>query len=291
MKQLYDDAYNSSTTMKRDGTTRRSTMQAIHKSGEPIVVLKRLLQDTDIIQINTLANCVSKAEMMNNKSVRHFSGDNSSYGGGNQVIHLSGYMQYILPSIMSKIMLGLNTAVATAEWYPYPQQLGIRCIEVLTYQSESDTKELLLHIDSESIFTIAIMLTNPEVDFKGGDFIISRHKDPSSTTLVHDDVDYDPSDSLHHHYVKTNNSKNLSSILPQDVVRHAAEGQCPGDAVLFDSNSLHGVERLLSGTRRVLVLELWPYADAVLGQNRPAASAFSGMMKLPSFLVRSKEDI
>lgn len=104
--------------------------------------------------------------------------------------------------------------------------------------------QLILHTDSGSVYTVVLMLSDPSRDFKGGDFVIRKSADDEQLLRV-------------------------------------ALGE--GDAMMFDSNSLHGIDTIVSGQRRVLVLELWPFEDSALGARRPDVTA-ALKFKLPLFL-------
>ena len=70
----------------------------------------------------------------------------------------------------------------TARWFPHPRQLGIRCVESLLYHAGGKLK---LHTDSESIYTIVVMLSEPCAGaFTGGDFVIRESTDRSSDALL-----------------------------------------------------------------------------------------------------------
>jgi len=140
-------------------------------------------------------------------------------------------------------MSAVSEAVVKAKWFPHPRQLGIRCVETLQYHVGG---ELKLHFDSESIYTVVVMLSDPcSGAFTGGDFVIRENGDPACTELLH--------------------------VAPK-----------MGDAIIFDSNALHGVDTIFEGQRRVLVLELWAYDDVGEGELRPGASSYKHRIKVPT---------
>ena len=105
---------------------------------------------------------------------------------------------------------------------PHPKHLGIRCIEVLSY---GPGKELLLHKDGDSIYTVSFMLSAAN-SFEGGEFVIN----PVSASEQGLSLSVDGT-ALH--------------------LLHSAPNQ--GDAIMFDSNAPHGVQPISSGERKVLV--------------------------------------
>ena len=226
--------------------------------GEPVLVVKSLIDKIDIKNIKTMCDYVKinypsqclYREFQN--VVVNYTGDemiiednNSQHGyedgGSNDVVFMEGHMQEIMPTLLDHIILATTEAALSAKWYPHPKHLGVRCIENLLYTSGG---RLYMHTDSDSIFTIVIMLSDPcESDFTGGDFVIRSHDDTS-----------------------------IRIALKQ------------GEALMFDSCTMHGVESITTGERSVLVLELWPYQDAVKGDCRPSVKKYSSRHKLPTFL-------
>ena len=86
----------------------------------------------------------------------------------------------------------------------------------------SSSGQLSFHTDSGSIFTIVIMLSDPSAS--GGDFTGGD-------------------------FIIQHGGCSIRIPLKQ------------GEAVMFDSNALHGVD-VITGKRKVLVLELWPFEDS-----------------------------
>mmetsp|Transcript_36138 Transcript_36138/g.36813 ORF Transcript_36138/g.36813 Transcript_36138/m.36813 type:complete len:371 (+) Transcript_36138:50-1162(+) len=86
-----------------------------------------------------------------------------------------------------------------------------------------ESGELIYHEDSESIYTTSILLVDPS-EFTGGEFMIQTIRDDNSSAIM-----FKP------------NKK--------------------GTGVFFDSMSYHGIEKVMSGRRVVLVMELWELMD------------------------------
>ena len=79
-------------------------------------------------------------------------------GGGNDVVFLEGILQSTMPNLTSHILHCITHAIDhVAHWSPHPYQLGIRCVESLLYEPHGQLK---LHTDSESIYTVVIMLSD-----------------------------------------------------------------------------------------------------------------------------------
>lgn len=306
MKLQYNNTAGSSSNNVKNVFAKQPT-KFEYKIGEPLIKIKSMLSPNEISQIKDLISTV-KSQYPQKGNVRLFSGYGDSVeGGGNYVTHINEYIQIILPMIMKNIITNMNAGAKHAKWYPYPQQLGIRCVEELTYYSsnkdgsKNSSESLALHVDSESVYTIAIMLADPATDFTGGDFMISRDDgNDFRSTAVHEDVCYDPSDSSHRDVlpfelvdvhlpfgssIVTSNRIHEPSDECANLIRSVAASQRPGDAIMFNSNSMHGVTKVTSGQRKVLVIELWPYADAEYKDLRPSARQYCRRVKLPILLM------
>ncbi|KOO28058.1 hypothetical protein Ctob_004510 [Chrysochromulina tobinii] len=235
-------------------------MAATHEytPGRPLVIIHSLFDSEDIQQIDRLSEWVKKmhptqhvCRQFDQAPVEYVNGElvvpatTQNYGGGNDVTHIHGFAQISIPHLLEHIICSASEATMTARWFPHPRQLGIRCVESLLYHAGGKLK---LHTDSESIYTIVVMLSEPCAGaFTGGDFVIRESTDRSSDALL-----------------------------------RAAPKK--GDAIIFDSNILHGVDTVLLGERRVLVLELWAYEDASEGERRPAAHTYRNRVKVPTLL-------
>jgi hypothetical protein len=91
--------------------------------------------------------------------------------------------------------------------------------------------ELVWHRDHDSVYTMALMISAPEVDFQGGSFVIST----AGSSSVHEPVEGD--------------------ILVLNPLQYGG--------TFFDSNAEHSVETLYNGARSVLVVEFWEYEDSI----------------------------
>lgn len=244
---------------------RKCKPEHFYTEGDPFLLIKSLVDHEDIEKTNLLSEYIkenyssqSKNRSFDAAPVEYLAGElqmpeegggNGNVlvnGGGNDCIYMEGFIQSIMPNFIEYIMESVCVATTRAGWHPYPRQLGVRCVERLLYHADGDLK-LRLHTDSESIYTVVVMLSDSSKgDYTGGDFIIENRKDSSIVARV-----------------------------------------CPevGDAIVFDSNALHGIDTIISGERKVLVVELWPYEDALEGDHRPSASSFHGRLKIQEMFI------
>jgi len=279
--------------------------------------MNSLIGDEDISRIRSLSQSV-KLHYPFQKVIREFAlspvsyfGDEvltdiegegsspSSYGGGNSVVFLGGFIQTLMPNFLANMLRSVSDATADAKWYPHMDHLGIRCAESLVYYSGGN---LMLHRDTESVFTIVVMLSDPcSSDFTGGEFVIQSQQqqqhiqncgDNNNTSVIHENYInsylYDESGSRSRRNNNNNSNTNSnSSVHGSDSGRTLLRvAMKRGDAIVFDSNSLHGVEPILSGERNVLVLEMWPYVDSKRGDHRPATSLYANRFRIPTLIQR-----
>jgi len=149
--------------------------------------------------------------------------------GGNNVTYLNQFMQDWLPALTVRIRDIAQGAVNAADFQVAISQLGIRCVELLRYVSADGWSDVGFHEDGESTYTLVFMLSEPGHDFNGGAFQIHDGRGGDITLRQ---VDF-------------------------------------GHGFLFDSETPHRVLTVESGTRTVLVLEFWNFADSTLMDFRP----------------------
>ena len=313
-----------------------------YNAGEPMIHITSLLDTVDIAQVNLLSSYIrqyqpkqwSKGRSFDVAPVEYLAGEmivnnvnRSMYvdengdikqqqqqqqlgsGGGNDVVFLEGILQSTMPNLTSHILHCITHAIDhVAHWSPHPYQLGIRCVESLLYEPHGQLK---LHTDSESIYTVVIMLSDPtttetnessgaddqhnnsivrdngvvvadeDLDyFTGGDFVIEQYKTTITTPTPTTTTEATKIDDC------STTSKSHSTQQQQESLLLLRASPRQGDAIIFDSNSLHGVDTILSGRRRVLVLELWPFDSADEGDLRPSRSAYSHRQKLPEIFFK-----
>lgn len=267
METMKIEFYKSiTTTLSRDDKARSKVPTLTYTHGQPILIIKDLIDVIDINHLNSLSECVKAsfpAQFLNRSfdtplmyeegvlSASHLDDESAGgYKGGNTVIFIEGFMQKLMPDFVEYIMRSLSDATSKANWHPYPRHLGLRCIESLCYFSGG---ELSYHTDSGSIFTVVIMLSDPINSFTGGDFVIKN---------------------------KTNDKDEILRITPS-----------LGDAIIFDSCSMHGVDTIMSGQRNVLVIELWPYEDSDQGDKRPGSDRYRHRIKIPALVITPSQNL
>ena len=64
-----------------------------------------------------------------------------------------------------------------------------------------------------------------------------------------------------------------------------------GDAIVFNSNTSHGVDLVLSGRMQVVVFELWPFDDAAKGDRRPSRDSFLHRQKFPEIHIPERRAV
>lgn len=212
-----------------------------HNEGDPVVVFTRAIDEVDMSHINVLSECVRK-EVPHHAEDRHFGLEQTAYGGGNNVTYIGGYFQRILPELEQHIIGVASIAAEQAGWRPHPSQLGIRCIERLVYGPGG---VLMMHKDSDSIYTMVFMLSHPS-RFTGGEFTIDTNGE----------------------------RKKYLHVNPEH-----------GGGIFFDSNVDHAVRPIKTGERIVLAVEFWPYEDTDIADLRPETIHYEGMEKIPSLMA------
>lgn len=277
----------------------------LYDDGDPLIGISSLLDVQDIAQVDLLTDYVrthhpgqfERARSFDASPVEYLAGEavyvddvadgggdgggGGSNGGGNDVVFLEGILQSTMPNLVRHVLRSVALATDAAGWSPHPRQLGVRCVESLLYHPDG---ELRLHTDSESIYTVVVMLSDPTTSggggessagasveggggggdrFTGGDFVIEQHHRA-------DDAGGGCADD------------NPAAAPRQGLLRASPRR---GDAIVFDSNASHGVDSVLSGRRRVLVFELWPFDDAAEGDRRPSRDSFLHRQKLPEIHI------
>ena len=225
-----------------------------HKAADPLVEFGNAVDDTDLEHLFGLVKCVREI-LPDHFEDRPFDLGKSKYGGGNNVTYIGGFFEQVLPELTSRILDVATAAARHAGWYPHPRHLGFRCVELLEYYTGG---ELLMHVDSDSIYTMVLMLAEPS-EFTGGRFEIKHRPWPSSVQL-------DKADAL-------------------KIQKAPPVGASPDrlGGILFDSNADHGVTPILTGKRTVLAIELWAFDDVDINGLRPDIK-FAGALKRPNLV-------
>jgi len=122
--------------------------------------------------METLSKCIKKIDptrFVDRKFDQN--GNPQKYGGGNDVVFLTGLLPIIIPSLSQHLIEIASTAAEEIGWRPHVNHLGYRCIEKLMYHPGG---ELLYHVDSGSIYTLVLMFSD-ENDYSGGEFQIDDY--------------------------------------------------------------------------------------------------------------------
>lgn len=159
-----------------------------HRKGDSFVKLENAIDDIDIANLIEISECMKTVDP--SRSVdRKFDQNKKGYGGGNDVIFLTGYISLIMPSFSEHLIRIASAAAEEASWRPHVSHLGFRCIEKLQYHPGG---ELLYHIDAGSIYTLVLMFSD-EDEYTGGEFEIVnanrksvRHKAPRGGGILFD---------------------------------------------------------------------------------------------------------
>jgi len=158
-----------------------------HNKGESYVRLNEAIDDIDISQIDILAECIKKYDP-SRFDERKFD-DATHYGGGNDVIFLTGFMSLIMPEFIQHLTALASVSGEEAGFRPHASHLGFRCIEKLTYHPGG---KLLYHLDGGSVYTLVLMLAG-ETEYSGGEFqiinqnnVVSSYKAPKGGGIFFD---------------------------------------------------------------------------------------------------------
>ena len=154
---------------KRTGNRTAINTKYTHRPGDSLVMLEDAVDDIDLAQMITLSDCIKTVDPSRFED-RKFNnnGFKNKYGGGHDVIFLTGLMPLIIPTLTDHLITVAANAAEKAGWRPSVHHLGIRCIEKLVYHPGG---ELLYHVDGGSTYTLVIMVSNKN-DYTGGDFQI-----------------------------------------------------------------------------------------------------------------------
>ena len=182
------ECYNRS-AIKREGQ-RSSTPRYSHNKGDSLVKMFDAIDDIDIAQMVTLSDCIKIADPTRFED-RKFDQNANKYGGGNDVIYLTGLMPLITPSLSRYLLEVASAAAEEAGWRPHISHLGIRCIEKLQYHPGG---ELLYHTDHGSVYTLVLVFSD-ETEYIGGEFQIKNadrsiinHKAPRFGGMLFDSI-------------------------------------------------------------------------------------------------------
>ena len=161
------ECYEKSAIKRNSDNNRNVNTIYNYNKYDPLVRLESVIDDIDISQMETLSICIKEIDPTRFED-RKFDQNAQKYGGGNDVIYLTGLLPIIIPTLSQHLIEVASTAAEEIGWRPHVKHLGFRCIEKLMYHPGG---ELLYHVDSGSIYTLVLMFSN-ENDYTGGEFQI-----------------------------------------------------------------------------------------------------------------------
>lgn len=222
-----------------------------HYAPTPLVVeVASALNEYEVNALQAVESCVRQHLEARQYEARSF----GELGGGNDCTYMSAFLQILAPGVVAQIQSVAHVAWQAAGWnttiisdrndddesaptsqYPDPRSLGLRTTEVLSYKT---WKHLATHLDTESIFTIVVALSDPDTSYGGGEFYI------------------DASESEHF----TFRPNRLS-------------------AVVFVSETPHGLQEISGGLRETFATELWIRDDVTFGIKRPTIRIWSKILR------------
>jgi hypothetical protein len=142
------------------------------------VLFANAMTEQEVFGLRSLQGCMQKYLPQAGPwwEYREFGQDQENeVTGGNEVTFVQGMIQIFVPGIAATLYRNFRMAYEEGNWathgflnlgYPPPNSLGIRTAEGLEYR---DSGRLGTHADSESMFTIAIALSE-ETSYQGGHF-------------------------------------------------------------------------------------------------------------------------
>ena len=115
--------------------------------------------------------------------------------GGNRVVFLNGFierhLQKVYENVVDLAQKAITSSVEADGVWDFqaiePQSLGVRCAELLRYTaSKGDhfSRSLGWHVDTDSVYTMVLMLSRPDIDFKGGRFHIADNNGLDSVVEI-----------------------------------------------------------------------------------------------------------
>lgn len=206
---------------------------------DPIVFeLVNALSEHEARSIQVLAQCVRDISDV------HFLHSKFGSGGGNDVTYMNFVLQKFLPGVasqLSTIIHMVHNATGTLNnpprFFPHPSTLGIRTSEHLSYREFPDG--LGTHLDSDSVFTVLVFLSDPD-DYEGGEFFVN-FKELGFETL--------------------SRPHRLSAM------------------VFLSERAVHGVKPIPRGVRETFATEFWIYPDVPSRHRRPGGSIWELYME------------
>lgn len=235
-------------TNDEENPIKQAKVEAIYNNsdGQPVmVVISNALSEEEALYMKQLSICAHVDDPDALQSRPFSAEDDADYvRGGNDVVFLQGYLQLFTPGLAARVQEITRLAWEQAGWgklteksgeekYQDPSLCGIRTTEHIGYDN---WKSLGAHIDTDSLYSTVIALASPS-EYDGGEFYLYPDR------------------------------RDLNDVLQNDTrVEIRAERL---SAVIFLSETLHGVGDIRSKGREMFATEFWKYNDAFLGTFRP----------------------
>jgi 2OG-Fe(II) oxygenase superfamily len=183
--------------------------------------------------------------------------------GGNNCVFLAGFLQWLAPGVAAQIRLAGHVAWAHGHWgdfvpprrkmhphgYTDPWEAGIRTSGHLSYEG---WEALGPHKDNDSLYTVLVMLSDPE-DYDGGELYMEVDRSGK----------------------QSEQQRNFDRSHPPMVIKPKKYS-----AVVFMSDeNTHQVLSIHGGDRQTVGTELWEYGDAPFGIMRPSPEMWSNFQR------------
>ncbi|KAG7342909.1 2OG-Fe(II) oxygenase superfamily-domain containing protein [Nitzschia inconspicua] len=183
--------------------------------------------------------------------------------GGNNCVFLGGFLQWLAPGVAAQIRQAGHVAWAHAHWgefvpprqkmHPYgykdPLEAGIRTSGHLSYEG---WEALGPHKDNDSLYTVLVMLSDPD-EYDGGELYMHVDRSGEQSEL----------------------QQRLDASHPPLVIKPNKYS-----AVVFmaDENT-HQVLSIGGGDRQTVGTEFWGHGDAPFGIMRPSPEMWSNYQR------------
>lgn len=207
----------------------RQAYSVTHKPGGSYMLLYDLVDAHDVLMIRNLAKCMQIVEPESMQRREFREAAAEVYIKGNKCTFLSSFMPRVLPELVNHLLRAAHSTAQAAGWSPSPFELGLRTLEFIEYEKG---ESLAMHQDADSVYTLLLVLSNPKTDFTGGYFFIEPNLGQDGEVSI--------------------------PLRPPQFT-----------GILFNSETLHGLNELQSGHREIFAMELWDYPH-VIGGARPS---------------------
>lgn len=234
-QKLIDRCLSDSTRQQRRRRSKQqklSKLQVVsHRTQKVAVKMGSVLDSEQQQHLLSLVECVKQTVP---SAVHRRSFGEGNYGNGQIAVMLQLFLRHHLPTIWERIVRSASKAAEAAGWEPKiwvnRTRLGVRCIELLDYHQQDG---LGWHRDDNTSFTMSIMLSTAS-EYNGGELQL---------------------------YSPLYNDASVGNGTSCDIVSLGATAQ--GSAIIFPGAEVHRLTKITGGNRKVLVLEFWPYEDAM----------------------------